>query len=780
MKNMTFTEKKYILVYGVVIITTLLFLINAVNDVASVRYKDSFKESLTGQVQIEDVRTELMGGKLLVIPSQKDKVLSLSFSADNRTEIQQECKVYLLNDALCIIDGEILTLEPGQSGYAVSLDSYRNVSETSAYYCLLETAAYENVIFDGFDVESSGFRSGYGVMEIFVVIVAILIILAAVVAMVISARSMVKDGHFKALLKRDMKEPAVGWLKEHREYFIVALIILAGVVVLFRNVDITIPLQIAHVSDDKWYLFNTKEIMEGHINLTYSRAGGIFGFEQFDFPNTDKLQTLVIALFGLCSDNPYTVTNLFYFSCFFLVGITACYSGRKLGLGRAGSILVGVLYAFSPFILKRYYHLWLCAYFMLPLAVLVSVEAMLGKNDVYDEKGRRIYLRGLMIAFLCAFTELYYAYFSCALFSVTIIYCLINDEKGKKLKHFVSNFTYIVMTVAGCFVCVIPNLLYWYKNPINADNDFFRRPAYQTEQYGLRIAQMLLPSDEHRIPFLRNITLAYENSFDIQNVFVKKLFINENVSATIGIIAVIGLVFSFVSLIKKNENGKAKCLGILSAFTLFIATVGGGSSIIQQFVSVPVRSYNRMSLVIMFCALLVMAFVLEKATEKLAKRLSIIVFVAVMLIGFFDQTSDYSQNQAFYNVKQFFREVAEERNPKMRQNIFALPYLDWPDQGNRLYFIGLTEGVGDVWSSPAPEGRDEAVWQAFITGLDTPQMMESLRNCGYTGLYMDVESYELAYDDATAEEALASVVSVLGPPLVSDDVNKLYYWDLYR
>ena len=778
---MNLAEKKYITVFSAILFVVFLFLLRSVNDVAATRFIDPERTVINERVLIEDVEDDVRKGVAVVVPADMTGVLSLSFSAMNRTESEYSCQLVLYNDSYSIIDGEEIILSTGEREYFANLDLYRNRTEAACFYCLIEPEPTKEIEFSDVNVEITDYRSGYGTAELTVFAVGVVCLAAMAVIFLVSLYGIAKETNIANLMKIDMKKPVTDWFKEHWEYFVLPVLILAGLLIIMKDVDLMRPIQIAHVSDDKAYFFHSMEILDGNISLTCDKAGGADGLEQFDIPNTDKFQILMIAIIGGLTKNPYLASNLFYVLCFFLVGYTACYTARKLGVGRFGSIVAGVLYAFSTFMLKRYYHLWLCAYFMIPMAVLVAVEAMTGKNAGKTEKARNIYYKGLIISFLCAFSDLYYAYFSCALFSIAAIYCIVSDDAAERLEHLKRNLSYIVMTVVGCFICIIPNLLYWHRNPINTDNDLYRRPVYQTEQYALRITQMFLPSDEHRIPLLRNITTCYEDSFSMQNmdIFFKKYFINENVSVALGVVAVIGVVLAFITLMQREKSVLAKCLSIQVVFILLIATAGGVSSLISVFANLPVRAYNRMSIVIMFCALILSVLFLEKMLTRIKNNVLVgLIYGIILVLGFFDQTYTIRQNKAFVNVEQFFQGIASYSESDGEQVVFALPYLDWPDKGNHLYLIGLTEGAGDKWSAPAPEGRNEARWQRFVNSLETVQMIDTIKACGYTGVYLDAESYRLEYDADVADIALKSLVSALGEPDVSDPVNSLYYWSL--
>lgn len=777
MKKIGLMEKKYLLLFSAIIFVVLLFLWDAVGDVAKTRYLDSDRISVNERVSIGDVADDGMKGLAIIVPTDLTGVLCLSFSAENKTENDYSCQLALFNDSYSIIDGDMLQITPGQKEYSATFDLYRNRTDTSFFYCLVDTEATDDISFADVNIEVMDYKSGYRTTEKVVVAIIVFFLVIDAMFFLISLFGLLKNMDIGAALKSDVQDSTISWIKVHWEYYVLPVFILVGLIIIFNDVDLTYPIQVGHISDDKAYFFHSREILDGSLNLICERAGGADGLEQFDIPNTDKFQILLIAIIGCMTQNPYLASNLFYMCCFFLVGYTACYATRSLGIGRLGAILVGVLYAFSTFMLQRYYHLWLCAYFMMPLAILVAVEAMIGKNSVKSLNGKRVYYKGLILSFLCAFSDLYYAYFSCAVFSIAVLYCLICDDKVERINHFKRNISYIAMTVAGCFICIIPNLLYWSRNPLNTDNDLYRRPIYQTDQYSLRIIQMFLPSDEHRISFLRNITDSYEDSFG--NTFLKQIFINENVSAAIGIVSVIGILIAFVALLKRGNDELVRCLSAQIFLVMLIATAGGGGSLMSLVANIPVRSYNRMSLVIMFCALLIFVFFLEKKMAWIKKKsVLVLIYAVILIIGFFDQTHTVRQTVSFVNIEKFFRGIDETRTAGREQAIFVLPYQEWPNRGNHLYLIGLTEGIGDKWSAPSPEGRNEAEWQQFVSSLETSQMMDSIKASGYTGVYFDAEVYQVEYGPDAADSELSDLVSVLGEPDVADQVNHLYYWTL--
>lgn len=537
---------------------------------------------------------------------------------------------------------------------------------------------------------------------------------------------------------------------------------------LYGNIDISYPL-VYEGGDEFGVYYYAKNIAENGLSLVNLNVGGASGADMFDYPYSDKLSFMMVKIISLFTDNPYKNINLFYFGNFYIIALVAAFLSRKLGVSRVNSGVIGMLYAFSPYIQMRYGHMWLIPYFMIPVACYLSINIIKGQIPGEEDKTKRkaLFWCGMILSFLCAFTGLYYAYFACALFAAAMAIRIINNG-GKEIKKDLYPIGYICSTIAGVAINVLPNLVYWRINGINPASELTKRNNGDAEVYGLKLVQMILPRTGHRLEFFRRITGGYNNHNPL---------VDENMTAALGIVAAAALVISLFLLFSKME--KYKEISYLNLAAFIIATIGGLGSIISVAVNIPMRCYNRMSLIIMFLSLLLVGMLLDELKDVIKPAAALLISICILLVGLLDQTANLGPNvnQTYQSTKGLLQQVDDEMNDD--DMIFMLPYDDWPSStifGSYGQFIGYLETDGLHWSYGAMQGREEARWQAHVSKCDPEEMVSKLKYAGYDGIYLDKKLYINGYGLDSANIEIDSITEAVGTkPLVSSDDSK-YFW----
>ena len=546
------------------------------------------------------------------------------------------------------------------------------------------------------------------------------------------------------------------------------VVCLLQVVILFVNyhkVDLSYPL--AYGDGDVMAVFSyAKTIDEYGISLENPMLGGASGFNMYDYPYSDSLSFLMVKGIGLFTDNPFLIINLFYFLCSVITALVSFLVLQKYLDSFLIAGTLGLLYANSFYFQIRYTHIWLIPYFFLPVACSLAIDIINGNitargNGIWKNSS---FYKALILAFCCAFTGLYYAYFTCALIAAAMVIRWISSGK---LKGNLYPVLLIASTGLGVFLNVLPSILYWMKSGPNPEGELALRDGSSAEVFGLKIIQMFLPRSGHRIGKLASLADRYKTSY---------LLVNENETASIGLIAAIGFVIAIVWLFGKEQARQTYSYLIISV--VLIATIGGISSMISLVVSLPVRCYNRMSLIVMFLSLLCFGTWLKGLLRKRAVWITAAVCAVVLCIGIFDQTQTAGLNAypEVYSTESFVKEVEAETGPE--SSIFELPYVRWPSDGNYRLFAGYLYSDDLHWSYGAMQGREEARWQQETASLGTNEMVAELLKNGYDGIYVDMAAYE----GVNGEGSFASLQNGLNEllqtgPVVSADGN-LYFWKL--
>ena len=526
-------------------------------------------------------------------------------------------------------------------------------------------------------------------------------------------------------------------------YLCTAALITLGLFINYRNVNLSYPMMYTG-GDDVGMYAQIKSIIQNGTTLITPLEGGAAGADMFDYLYSDKLSFLIVKMIGIFVKNPYTAAALFYFLNHYLIALTGVWVCRKLKISRPLSVAAGVLYAFSPFIGMRFGHLWLTPYFMLPIACLAAIRVIDGKVFEEDAPLRRnkTFWRMAGMCFACAFTGLYYAFFTCAMLAAaTVIRCF--REKERKFSRIFYPTVLIGAVGIGVLTSMIPSIVYWRLNGVNASSELTMRSMADPEVYALKMTRMLLPRTLHRVPKLWGLTQVYLNNYPLNN---------ENDTAALGVIAAVGFVMSIIMLLA----GRKKYLTVtsLNMSAFLIGTLGGLGSFISVFINMPMRCYNRISLVIMFLSLMMCAMLLEEVVKK-RRTLTLTILAAVMVcVGFFDQTIP-AGNQNADSYEEIRDEVhAAEAQLEPGDSVFTLPYDNWPSPripGSYILHAGYIESENLHWSYGAMQGRAEANWQEAAADKEPYEMIQDLREAGYDGIWLDTALMNQKYgDDYTA------------------------------
>jgi hypothetical protein len=529
--------------------------------------------------------------------------------------------------------------------------------------------------------------------------------------------------------------------------------------------------------DHGWFLHNES-------------IGAPWGTDLYDFPMPDAVNFAIIKLLTVFSSNYAVVLNLFFLLTFPLVTVTALYVLRHFGLGYPASLLASLLYTFTPYhFIRNVHHLLQSTYYTVPLVVMVVVWVMsgdlFGKNSkskpaqpIYRSKR---FIAALVICFIASSVGWgYYAFFACFFLLVAGIW---RSVQTRKARDFVGASILIAVISFGLFLNLLPNIYYIRHH---GNTGMSQRVPAEAEAYGLKIAQLVLPINDHRVHALAGLKAKYNNA----------PLTNENQASTLGLFATVGFLFLIVWLFVRRRNPDREHahdsllnnLSLLNVSAILLATIGGFGSIVALVIFPQIRSYNRISIFIAFFAVTAVAIVLDRVQQssfgvKAHPALMGVIFTILLAVGVLDQTNPgfihlYEIGRADFDVGREFVQQIESRLPENAM-VFQLPYVRFPEAGDRLgmadyeHFKAYLHSKRLRWSYGSIRGRQGDRWEQNVTGLRTDEMIESLSLAGFSGIYVDRKAY--ADGGKNIEAELTNALRIT--PMVSRD-NKLAFFDL--
>ncbi len=549
-----------------------------------------------------------------------------------------------------------------------------------------------------------------------------------------------------------------------------------------RHLDLKVPLQYdadallytalaKGVADHGWYLTNPSLGLPGTSRL-------------HDLPMSDGLHFLGLKVLASTGLPAGTLLNLYYLLSFPLAALTGVFVLRRLGAGAGPALAAGLLFTFLPFHYYRgIHHPFLSCYYLVPLMVLVVLRLYLEPCLLFrvpEGGGRpRLNLRAraslgyLAVCLLVASGGVYYAFFGCFFL---VVVGLAAAVARRSVYPLLATLLLVATVTAGFLVNVAPSLLYAWRegrNPV-AEHGHYA----ESEVFGLKAVQLVLPVPHHRVPALAELRERYDRAQTP----------NENYTSTLGAVGAAAFVLLLVWLLyRRSAPPGPEPLGglvLLNAAALLLGTVGGLGTVVALAFCPAIRGYNRISVYVGFFALAAVALLLDRLGRRLQGRLvgrlaAAVLCLGVLAFGLWDQTSaDWAGAHAqakteFEHDAEFVRRI--EAVLPAGATVFQLPATPYPECGQRDYehFRGYLHSRSLRWSYGAMKNRTWGQWQAAVGAQRPEEMLASVVQAGFSGLWVDRGGYE---HDGTALEA--ALVRLLGGQPLRSGNGRLLFFDL--
>jgi phosphoglycerol transferase len=473
------------------------------------------------------------------------------------------------------------------------------------------------------------------------------------------------------------------------------------------------------------------------------------------------------------------VVNVFYLLTFPLVGLAAYLVLRRFAVTPWVAIACSVLYTVLPYhFWRQEQHLLLSAYYVVPLGAYL-VLAVAGDRPVWARWRLTLATLGLCAVIGFASAGYYYAAFTMILVGAVALIRAAVTWSRRPLLH---GGAVVGALLVASLITLLPSFVYWAQHGRN--EIVAHRLPVETELYGLKLTQLVLPIDRHRIDRLGEIRRDYNGGS--ATPVTEATF-----STPLGIVGTVGFLFLLaVAVLQMASPGRPVArpvfghAALATVLALLFAWTGGLSTWIAG-VWPQIRAWNRLSIFIAFFALLAVALLLDRGLELLRPRrggavLGAGLVLLVLSIGVLDQTSTaykpaYGPIEAEYRSDGDFVAAIEERLPAGAM-VFQLPYHPFPEVAGPERMVDYDHMRGYLhsndlrWSygfmkgrpgDPSPELADEP----------TAQMVRDVAAAGYAGIYVDRFGY--ADSAAKLEQELAAATG--SQPIVSPNTRLSFF-----
>lgn len=515
------------------------------------------------------------------------------------------------------------------------------------------------------------------------------------------------------------------------------------------------------------YMISGEIYHEGWFPVITDRLGypfnSYFGtFLPFIFINTEVLLMKIISLFGFNSF--IDIFNIAYILIYPISAIISFYVMRNLKISAFVSMIGALSFAFLPFIFWRIPHYYLAAIYFIPLTILLCIwlyedDNIFKLNKTFFKNKKNVFSI-LFIILIANNGSSYYQFLSCFFICIVALCKFLNY---KKLNKIYSSIIALILLIFFYGINYLPLLIYKKNNFINVD---IPRNFVESEIYSTKISHLLL------------------NTKLFPEYYSQAMLVNENSTAYLGIIGVIGfLILIIYMFINSNKYvSRISLLSKLNIAAVLFTTMGGFSSLFSFFITPMLRSYNRISVYIAFISILAFCLIVDKYFIK-RNLVFYISFIILLLFSLYDQIPNIDFNnkeksKLFVMDKDFIKNI--EMSIPEGSAVYQYPshpMIDAyaPINGVVHYqeLIGYLFSDKLKWSAKGDYGREENKWYDEVSKLDPLDFLNEISYAGFNGLYIDKRLFE---DQDYINNFQREVEAILNiKPIIHDNDNIFFY-----
>jgi len=269
------------------------------------------------------------------------------------------------------------------------------------------------------------------------------------------------------------------------------------------HIDLRVPL--VYSGDTLLVLSWIKRAMENPWIFHSTLMGAPFGASLYDYPIPDSGSILALKLLGILSGSAGVAFNVYYLAGFPLNAISAYFVSRKFSLSRSFSFACGFIYAVLPFHFLRIPHLFYTWYFVAPIFVWYAYKIY--SNDISfsprELRASAILGHAFVLLALSCF-GVYYSAFGVLIFFIAGV---ARYTYTGSIKSTCACLVAIAIMLFGVLANTAPNIIYRATHEV--DQEALDRGIAGSEEHGLKIAQLLLPRPQHRLPAFAKLNGTY-------------------------------------------------------------------------------------------------------------------------------------------------------------------------------------------------------------------------------------------------------------------------------
>ncbi|MFB2599312.1 hypothetical protein ACEXQE_16085 [Herbiconiux sp. P17] len=498
--------------------------------------------------------------------------------------------------------------------------------------------------------------------------------------------------------------------------------------------------------------------------------GAPYGQFYNDYPQADNLHFIVASVLRVFTHDFGALMNIYFVIGFPLAAVTAVWFLRLVGVSRTLSVALGVVFSIAPYhFIKGEGHLFLAAYFVVPLALGILYLVATGQPVWSRRVLSRRNLATVGILVLLGTASSYYSVFVALVLAVVGLAKLWQTHAWRRFWGAAAAGGVIALTMV---INLLPDLFYRLAN--GANEAVLVRSPPEAELYSFKISSLLLPVPGHRFGPFATLRQLYDTYYPLPSE-----------APALGLIGAAGfvalIVFAVYFLLSAGKTRwrapkqYVRTLAILAGMTLvaFLFGTVGGLSTLLSFVDFPIRSWNRIAILISMLALAAVGLILDRFVRWVLRKVrsdapsarrwivAVPLAVLLMLLAVWDQIPPIdpaarAATVASYDSDDgFVQQVEATVDPGCL--IYQLPYIPFPESPP---VNGVTDSdelrpflhSDDLrWSAGGIKGRAPIDDVGAYASLAVPAMLMALDGIDACGIVVDRAAYTDHGDDIVAQ-----------------------------
>ncbi len=468
------------------------------------------------------------------------------------------------------------------------------------------------------------------------------------------------------------------------------------------------------------------------LPVRIDRLGAPFGANWNDFPMYEKCLTVLLGLLALplgvfAAGNAavllahVSAAMSFYLVCRFL--------RHRWEWSFAGALLFG----FAHYNCWRgLQHLLLAFTWTLPPALLCCAIVAKGSRARPGNSSGRFCLA---IACVMGVSNPYNLYMYLQLMTFALLAQWLSARRPDNLRIGVMSLGAAI----GSFVIVnAGTFIYRFQHGANPAG--IVRNYYESEQYGLKLLECVLPPATHNLSLLADLGQAYGGLHKITG---------EVHSPYLGMAALCGLAWLIVESVARMSSARhrAKPAPQLAqiAWIQAYASIGGVNCLAAFGGLLLFRASNRFSIYISALLLMFLAARLSRWTRRRPRKHSLALAAALTLVGLWDQVPfperepEIARHQARLKEDRQFIARLESALPE-HSMIFQVPVVSFPEaapiEGLEPYELlrPYLHSTRLRFSHGSNRGRWQEDWQLVLENASAKELVDQLERFGFAGL----------------------------------------------